>query len=341
VTGAALANVTLPDGERASRRVARHLVACLLLGGTAMTGVASRAEAEYPDHVVKAVVPFPAGGGTDVFARIVAPHLSKALGQSVVIENKGGAEGNIGMDSVAKSAPDGYTILFNSSAATVNPAMYKTLPFDPVRDLLPVAVLCEYYNVIVVNASTVPATTLGEFMELIRKNPGKYNAAAGGTRIIYELFKQQNKVDVLIVPYRGAADAITALLGGVADFMIVNAPGLTGHIASGKLRALAITAPQRQGDLPDVPTTREAGMPEFVTGSFFGAYVRAGTPPEIVRRLNAAFNGITAIPEVVEQFRVLGAAATQKTPDEAVAIYRRDIARMKDVVTRAGIPQME
>ena len=320
---------------------ARHGALLALLIVVALAGFPHRAKAEYPDHVIKAVVPFPAGGGTDVFARIVAPHLSKSLGQSVVIENKGGAEGNIGMDSVAKSSADGYTILFNSSAATVNPAMYKNLPFDPIRDLQPVAVLCEYYNLIVVNTSKLPATTLAEFMELVRKHPGKYNAAAGGTRIVYELFKLQNNVDVLIVPYRGAADAITALLSGVADFMIVNAPGLTGHIATGKLRALAITAPQRQADFPDVPTTREAGMPEFVYGSFFGAYVRAGTPPDIVRKLNTAFNGIAAMPDVVDQFRVLGAAATQKTPEEASALYRREIARMKDVVVRTGIPQME
>jgi tripartite-type tricarboxylate transporter receptor subunit TctC len=312
-----------------------------LLTAIALAAVAPHALAEYPDRPVKAVVPFPAGGGTDVFARIVASPLAKALGQPVVIENKGGAEGNIGMDFVARSAPDGYTLLFNSSAATVNPAMYKTLPFDPLKDLLPVAVICEYFNLIVVNSGTVQAKTLAEFMDLLRKNPGKYKAGAGGTRIIYEMFRLQNNVDILIVPYRGANDAITAMLSGVVDFMIVNAPGLTQHIASGKLRALAITAPTRQPDVPDIPTTAEAGLPEFVTGSFFGAYVRAGTPSDVVRKLNAAFNEVSAMPDVAAQFRSLGAAATQKTPDEAAAIYRRDIARMKDVVTRAGIPQME
>ena len=313
----------------------------LLLTAIALAAVAPGALAEYPDRPIKAVVPFPAGGGTDVFARIVASPLAKALGQPVVIENKGGAEGNIGMDLVARSAPDGYTLLFNSSAATVNPAMYKTLPFDPLKDLQPVAVICEYFNLIVVNSATVPANTLAEFMDLLRKNPGKYKAGAGGTRIIYEMFRLQNNVDILIVPYRGANDAITAMLSGVVDFMIVNAPGLTQYIASGKLRALAITAPTRQPDVPDIPTTAEAGLPEFVTGSFFGAYVRAGTPPDVVRKLNAAFNEVSAMPEIAAQFRNLGAAATQKTPDEAAVIYRRDIARMKDVVSRAGIPQME
>ena len=331
----------MPSIRSANRQAPAMTRVVLTVAALTIVGIAPPTLADYPDHAIKAVEPFPAGGGTDLFARIVAPPLAKVLGQPVVIENKGGAEGNIGMDMVAKSPPDGYTLLFNSSAAVVNPAMYKTLAFDPLKDLQPVAVLCEYFNLIVVNASTVDAKTLPEFMELIRRNPGKYKAAAGGTRIVYEMFRLQNNVDILIVPYRGAGDAITAMLGGVVDFMIVNAPGLTQHIASGKLRALAITAPQRQADVPDVPTTAEAGMPQFVTGSFFGAYVRGGTPPDVVRKLNAAFNQVAAMPEVAAQFRNLGAAATQKTPDEAAAIYRNDIVRMKDVVTRAGIPQME
>lgn len=306
-----------------------------------LVGAIGPSFAEYPERVIKGVVPFPAGGGTDIFARVVAERAGKLLGQPVVIENKGGAEGNIGMDSVAKAPADGYTILFNSSAATVNPAMYKRLPFDPIRDLQPVAVLSEYPNLIVVNATKVPAKTLAEFMELLRKNPGKYNAAAGGTRIVYELFRLQQSVDILIVPYRGAADAITGLLAGDADFMIVNAPGLTQHIASGKLRALAITAEQRQPDFPDVPTTREAGMPEFVYGSFFGVYVRTGTPPDAIRKLNAAFNTVAAMPEVVERFRSLGATATQKTPEEASRQYLGDIARLKDIVQKAKIPQID
>ena len=263
------------------------------------------------------------------------------LGQNVVVENKGGADGNIGMDSVAKSTPDGYTLLFNSSAATVNPAMFRNLPFDPVKDLLPVAIVCEYFNLIVVNPVKVPAKTLLEFADLLRKNPGKFNAAAGGTRLPIDLFLIQNNLNMAVVPYRGAGDAITALLGGEADFMSVNAPALTAHIVSGKLRALAVTAPQRQVDLPDVPTTREAGMPEYTYGSFFAVYVRGGTPAEIVRKLNSAVNAITSTPEVAARFRDLGAVATQKTPEEAVSQYLGDIARLKDVVVRAKIPTID
>ena len=306
-----------------------------------LCAVALVARADYPDHPIKAIVPFPAGGGTDVFARVVSQQLAQRIGQPVVVENKGGADGNIGMETVAKAAPDGYTLLFNSSAATVNPVMYRNLRFDPAKELKPVAILCEYYNLIVVNPQKVPVKTLGEFVELMRRNPGKYNFAANGARLGIELFKMQAQVDVTVVPYRGASDAITGLLRGESDFMIVNAPGLTQHIASGKLRALAITAPTRQPDLPGVPTTREAGMPDYTYSSFFGAYVPGATPPDVVRKLNAALNAVTAMPDVVTQFRNNGASAVQSTPEAAAQRYLGDIARYRDIVERARIPPVD
>jgi len=311
------------------RRLAAAFAAALLL---------APALAQYPDRPIKAVVPFPAGGGTDVFARLVSERLGKALGQPIVIENRGGADGNIGMEFAARAAPDGYTLLFNSSAATVNPVMYQKLRFDPARELKPVAVLCEYYNLIVVNAEKVPATTLGELIALMKASPGKYNFASNGARLGIELFKLDAGVDVTIVPYRGAADAITGLLRGDADFMIVNAPGLLQHIASGKLRALAFTGPHRDPDLPDVPTTAEAGLPQYTYSSFFAAYVPAATSVEVAAKLNAAFNAITAMPEVIAQFRVQGATATQSTPEDAVRKYQGDIARYRDIVVKAKIP---
>jgi len=294
--------------------------------------------AQYPEHPIKAVVPFPPGGGTDVFARLVSDRLSKVLGQPVVIENKGGADGNIGMEFVAKAPADGYTILFNSSAATVNPVMYSKLRFDPARELTPIAILCEYYNLVVVNAEKIPAKTLAEFIALLKANPGKYNFASNGARLGIELFKVASDTDVTIVPYRGAADAITGLLRGDADFMIVNAPGLMPHIASGKLRALAFTGPQRDPDLPEVPTTAEAGLPQFTYSSFFGAYAPAATAPGIVAKLNAAFNTITAMPEVVAQFRQQGATAVQSTPLDAARRYQSDIGRYREIVVKAKIP---
>ncbi|HEY8243106.1 MAG TPA: tripartite tricarboxylate transporter substrate binding protein [Casimicrobiaceae bacterium] len=315
---------------------ASRLICTLVL---ALAAVGARAQ--YPDHPIKAIVPFPAGGGTDVFARLVSDRLGKAIGQPVVIDNRAGADGNIGMEAAAKSPGDGYTMLFNSSAATVNPVMYRHLRFDPVRELKPVAVLCEYYNLIVVNVEKVPAKTLGEFIALMKREPGKYNFGSNGARLGIELFKQATGVEVTVIPYKGASDAITGLLRGDADFMIVNAPGLLPHIASGKLRALASTGPKREPDLPDVPTTAEAGVPQYTYASFFGAYVPAATPAEIVRRLNGALNGITAMPDVVAQFRSNGATAVQSTPEDAMRRYESDIAKFRDAVERGKIPPVD
>jgi len=321
------------------RTTMRRLAAAML--GVAIAALACGAHAGYQDHVIKAVVPFPPGGGTDIFARLVAQRLSQVLGQPVIVENRGGADGNIGMEFVAKSAPDGYTIVFNSSAATVNPVMYRNLRFDPEKELKPAGVLAEYYNLVIVNPEKVPARTLPDFVELLRRNPGKYNFASNGARLGIELFKTAAGADVTIVPYKGAGDAITGLLRGDSDFMIVNAPGLTQYIATAKLRPLAITAPTRQADLPDVPTTKEAGLPGYTYASFFGAYVPAGTPPDVVRELNAALNQVTAMPEVIEQFRQNGAVAVQSTPEQATARYLGDIAKYREIVVKAKIPPVD
>ena len=325
-----------------SDRGDRQLAAALFLALLWCT-LPNAVAADYPDHIIKAVVPFTPGGGTDLYARVIATYLSKSLGQNVVVDNKGGAVGNIGMDFVAKSKPDGYTILFNGSAATTNPALFKTLPFDPIRDLRPIAAISESPFVIVINPTKVPAKTLKEFVDLIGKNPGKFNAAGGGvgTQLPVEVFKVQNNLDVVVIVYKGAGDAVTALVSGEADFMIVSAPPLMPYFASGRLRPLAVAGEKRMADLPEVPTTREAGMPDFVMGSAFGAFAPAGTPIEIVRKLNAAINAITVVPEVIERFRALGATTVQKTPEQFSEGYRREIARLKEVVARAKIATVD
>ena len=311
-----------------------------LLGLALCLGM-SAAQADYPDHAIKAIVPFPPGGGTDIFGRLIGQQLAMTLNQTVVIENRSGADGNIGMEATARSAPDGYTLLMNSSAATVNPVMYGKLRFDAVNDLVPVAVVCEYYNVIVINPEKTRVRNLAEFVELIRKNPGKLNAAAGGSRLPIDMFRLQNSLDVAVIPYRGGGDAILALLQGEADFMIVNTPGIIGHMKAGKLRALAVTAPQRQWDIPDVPTTREAGMPDYNYGSFFAVYTRAGTPLDVLRKLNAAINTITAKPDVIKALREGGAEPVQRSSEEAVRKYQGEIARLKDIVVRAKLPMVD
>ena len=309
--------------------------------GMALLALAPGVRAEYPERAISAIVPFPPGGGTDIFGRLIGQQLATALGKPVVVENRAGADGNIGMAQVARAAPDGYTLLFNSSAATVNPVMYTKLRFDALTDLMPVAIVCEYYNVIVVNPDKVPVRTLGEFVDLIRRNPGKINGAAGGTRLGLDIFRLQNNLDFTVVPYRGGGDAILAMLKGEADFMTINTPGIIAHMKAGKLRALATTGPQRQADIPDVPTTREAGMPDYNYGSFFGVYTRGGTPPEIVAKLNATVNAITARPEVIKALRDGGAEPVQQTPEDAMRRYRSEIAKFKDTVLRAKIPTLD
>ena len=261
------------------------------------------AHAQYPDHPIKAIVPFPAGGGTDVFARLVSDRLGKVLGQPVVIDNKGGADGNIGMEAAAKSPPDGYTILFNSSAATVNPALYTKLRFDPAKELRPVAVLCEYYNLVVVNAEKVPARTLAEFIELLRKNPGKYNFASAGMgsapHLAMELWLRAAGVDLVHVPYQGSGPAMTDLVGGRVQAAMDNVAAMP-LIKSGKLRALAITGSKRATALPDVPTFAEAGLAEFEVTGTWGLIAPAGVPADRVAILSDALAKAVQDPAVRE-----------------------------------------
>ncbi len=295
----------------------------------------------YPDRNIVGVVPFPPGGGTDIFGRLVAENLSKQLGQTVIVENKAGADGNIGMDFVAKSNPNGYTLLFNSSAATVNPVLYSKLRFDPLKDLTPIGIACEYYNVIVINPEKTSSKSLAEFLDLIRKNPGKINAGAGGTRLVIDMFTSTGKLDVAVIPYKGGGDSITALLKGEVDFIIINTPGIIQFLNSGKLKALAVTGPKRQFDIPDVPTTREAGMPEYVYSSFFGVYVQGNTSEAVKRKLNTALNEITSKPEVISAFRRGGAEPVQKTIEESSSRYLDEIRRLKELATKVGIPTLD
>ena len=295
----------------------------------------------FPERNLTGVVPFPPGGGTDIFGRLVADQLGKQLSQTIVVENRPGADGNIGMEYVSKSNPNGYTLLFNSSAATVNPVLYSKLRFDPLKDLTPIGIACEYYNVIVINPEKTQAKTLAEFLDLIKKNPGKINAGAGGTRLVIDMFTSAGKLDVAVIPYKGGGDAITAVLKGEVDFIIINTPGIIQFLNQGKLKALAVTGPKRQFDIPDIPTTKEAGMPDYVYSSFFGVYVQGNTPDPIKRKLNSALNEITQKPEVIAAFRRGGAEPVQKSVEDASQRYLEEIKRLKELAVKVGIPTLD
>ncbi|MDW8469349.1 MAG: tripartite tricarboxylate transporter substrate binding protein [Burkholderiales bacterium] len=293
----------------------------------------------WPSKPIRYIVPFPPAGATDILARIVADKLGPALGQSVVVENRPGAAGNVGTEFVAKSAPDGYTLLMVTVAQSISETLYPKLGYALMRDLAPVALVARVPNVMVVNPA-VPARTVREFIDYAKANPGKINFASSGTgtsiHMSGELFKMLTGVDIVHVPYKGSAPALTDLLGGQVSVMFDNLPPSMPHIKSGKLRALAITTAQRYPGLPDLPTMQEAGVPGYESSAWFGIMVPAKTPREIVARLNQEVNRILAMPDVREKFDQQGAIAAPGTPEEFAAHIQAEIAKWAKVVKASG-----
>jgi tripartite-type tricarboxylate transporter receptor subunit TctC len=301
-----------------------------------------KASAQYPERMIRAIVPFAPGGSNDGMARLISPEITKTLGQQVIVENRPGAAGNIGIDAVAKSPPNGYTILYSATASTQNPALFRKLPYDPLRDIQPVAEVGQAPYVFLVNPR-VPARNVQDLIDVARKNPGKLNASSGGigTRLASELFQIQNKLKLEIIPYNGAGLAALAVMTGEADFAIMDASPVLGQIAAGKIRALAIAGEKRLKSLPNVPTTAEAGFPGYKSGTIFGVYVAAGTPADIVQKLNTTINKIISAPAMAERLRELGAEANPKSVEEFSALYRKEIEKWKAIVRQANIPPVD
>ena len=298
--------------------------------------------AEYPERLVRAIVPFAPGGSNDTMARLMAPELTKALGQQVIVENRPGAAGNIGIDAVAKSPPNGYLLLFSATASTQNPALFRKLPYDPLRDIQPVAEIGEAPYVFLVNPS-VPARSVQELVNLARRQPGKLNAASGGigTRLASELFRIQNRLKLEIIPYQGSGQGALAVMTGEADFVVMETSPVQGQLAAGKLRALAVAGHKRLKSFPNVPTTAEAGFPEYKAGTLFGVYVAAGTPADIVQKLNGTVNRIIGAPAFAGRLLELGVDASAKSVEEFTALYRKEIEKWKDIVRKANIPPVD
>ena len=319
------------------RRLASFAVTAIALGG-----LVQPVRAEYPDHIMTAIVPFAPGGSNDIVARVMSPYISKLLGQTIVILNKPGAAGNIGILATTQAPADGYTLLFSATASTQNPALFKKLPFDPLADIQPVAQLGEDPFVIVVRKD-LPVKTLKDFIDLARKEPGTLSGAAGGigTRLSIALLDYQYKVDTTIVDYDGTGPATTAVLTGEADFAISDPQPLLSAVKSGNIRVLAVAGAHRLSMFPDAPTTAEAGLPEFTAGAPYGVYVRSGTPEAIISKLNATINQITMMPDVVKRFEALGITMTQKTPAEFDSLYRSEIAKWKTTVANAHIRALD
>ena len=312
-----------------------------LLATLALSLFALAAQAQgYPDRPVKLIVPFAAGGSSDTISRIIAGKLGASLGQTVVVENKPGAGGNIGGDLVAKSAPDGYTLLFAAGSTAINPSLYASMPFDPLKDFEPVIHICNVTGILVTHPS-VPVKTVPELVALARAKPGTINyASAGAGTVIHlagELFKMKTNVEMTHVPYKGSGPALTDLIGGQVQIMFANMPGTLQHVKAGRLNVLAVTSAKRSALLPDVPTVAETGIEGYAASTWFGVFAPAGTPRDIVAKLNAELNKALHAPELAEILRNEGAEAIGGTPDEFRTFFRGEVARWAPVVKAAGV----
>ncbi len=318
-------------------RFVRALAALMVV----FAGFLGSAEAQpYPNKPVRVIVPFAPGGPTDVIARILSQKLSESLGQQFVVENRAGAGGNIGMAAVAKAAPDGYTILVSSSSIVVNPSLYASLPFDPLKDLAPVTYAAASPNVLVVHPS-VEARSVRELIALIKANPGKFSFASPGIGTTPDLsghlFKLALGLDLVAVPFNGAGPAITSTIGNQTPVAFTALPPTTPHVKSGALRALAVTSKQRSSALPDVPTLAEAGIQDQEADTLQGVLVPAGTPKEIIDRLHGELVKAIALPDVKERLAGLGFDPVANRPEEFAAQIRAEIAKWGKVVKDANI----
>jgi tripartite-type tricarboxylate transporter receptor subunit TctC len=301
---------------------------------------AAAAAQPYPSKPIRLVVPFPAGGTTDILAREVGQRLSLSLGQPVVIDNRPGAAGNIGSELVAKSAPDGYTLLMATVGThAINPNLYARIPYDHVKDFAPVVLVAGVPNVLEVTPS-LPVHSVADLIKLAKEKPGQINFASSGSgtsiHLSGELFKTMAGVDMTHVPYKGSAPAITDLIGGQVQVMFDNLPSSLQQIKAGKLRAIAVTSAQRAPALPDVPTIAESGLPGFEATSWFGIVAPAGTPPTIIARINADVNQWLQSPEAKEKLLAQGAVAAGGSPEQFAAYIHAETEKWARVVKASG-----
>jgi tripartite-type tricarboxylate transporter receptor subunit TctC len=317
---------------QAARRLLITLAAATLCG-TAMAD-------PWPSKPIRIVVPFPPGGGTDIIARETSQRVAKATGWTFVIDNKPGAGGNLGVDAVAKSPADGYTVVLGqTSNLAINPTLYAKMPYDSQKDLAPIVLLATAPLVMVVGTST-PIKTLGDAVNAAKAKPGQVNFASPGNgtvaHLTSEMFQKAAGVRMQHVPYKGAAQALTDVISGNVELYMSAVPTLIGQIRQGKLRAIAVTSAKRVDDLPDVPTINESGYKGFDAASWFGLLAPAGTPKDVVARLNAEFSKALKQPELVKRLGDEGADAAGGTPEQFAALIKDEIPRWGKVVKESG-----
>jgi tripartite-type tricarboxylate transporter receptor subunit TctC len=294
----------------------------------------------YPNRTIRMIVGFTPGGGTDIMARLIASKLPEVLGQPVVVENRPGAATNIANEMVARSAPDGYTLLVATSVVAINMALYKKLPYDTVRDFAPVSLFAESPNVVVVS-NKVAARTLQELVALARAKPGvlNYSSAGSGTsqHMSGELLKLRTGTDIVHVPFKGTAPSLTAVMGGDVDISFANIPAILQHVKAGRLRPLALSGDRRSELMPEVPTVAEAGVPGGTVGVWYGVLAPAATPRDIVETLSTAIIKIAHSPDTKQRLAEQGAEAVGSTPEAFGKLLREEVARWTEVVNAAGI----
>jgi hypothetical protein len=324
-----------------SKRFALTLKLAMVVGGivTHAQGVA-QTDIKFPDRSIRFVVPFPPGGGNDILARAIAPRLAEGFGQSVVIDNRAGAGGNIGAEFVAKSAPDGYTILIASNQVTINPWLDNNVPFDIEKYVVAVAQVDSVPMVIVVNPS-VPATDLKSFIALVKADQSKFNHSTPGTgtaqHIAFEVFNYSAGVKVTHVPYKGTGPAIADLIGGQVQSAIGTMPSLEQFVKSGKLRALGVTTAERSATMPDVPTIAEAGLPGFEVPLWYSILAPAKTPKDIVAKLSAEIGKVLADPPTKDRLTGLGFIVTYINAEQMDVIIQKDLLYWQKIIKAIGL----
>jgi tripartite-type tricarboxylate transporter receptor subunit TctC len=319
-------------------KISAVLAAALTLAPIAFAQ--AQAPAAFPKQPLTLVVPFTAGGPTDAMARVLALKLGERLGQQVVVDNKGGAGGSIAAEYVAKAPPDGYTLFFGTTGTmAINPSLYSKLRYDPIKDFAPVSLMATTMNVLVVNPQ-VPANNLADLVKLAKGKPGEltFGSAGNGSsnHLSGELFRSSAGIQINHVPYKGSAPALVDLLGGRLTMMFDTVAQQTQNIATGKVRALAVTGPKRSPLLPQVPTAQEAGLKDFDVTIWFGVLAPAGTPAPVIERLNREIVAVMSSDEMKKKMQADGAEAKPTTPAEFTALIRGDMAKWTPVVKASG-----
>lgn len=310
-----------------------------LLAGFAASHAHAAAASGYPVKSIRIVDAFPPGGGSDFVARTLAPKFSETFAQQVIVDNRGGANGIIGNEHVIRSAPDGYTLLIVTGSYAANPSVYK-LPYDPINDIGILGQVASTSFLFVVHP-LLPSKNVKEFIALARSRPGAINfgstGTGGSTHLVMEYFKLAARIDLTHIPYKGTGPAVSDLVGGQIQAMIAAAAPVMPHVKSGRLRALAVTAPKRIAGAPELPTVLESGVPDYDVTSWYAIVGPRGLPSDLVARWNAELQRVVQLPDVRERFAANGMEAVSGPPDAFAALLKRDVGRWADVVRRAGI----